>query len=638
MSRLKWKSTRQAILLPVMAIMLIINLPFVTVEGREFPKKNTVYSSRLLKVQERQQTLQQIKQLKESLLNYYWDVRTFPSTLQGILQNSEATADWNGPYGDEQLLTDVWGNSICYQSSGTVSVPNPYNKDGSFAQIPKVQLWANDPDNRCINGQPPGTDALIVYVQPSISRFNQEARERLNIAVRVFNQSGLTLADLNAVPANQAIEVIPALSEYYQEYGKEKFWWYQTDQLFYSSGLNRIPENGSNDDIIPSIALSIEVTIGIIGTVVDTSAQPVENALVEVYADDEKFSTNTISDGTYAMSVPVSVLPEFFAASASKTGYIPATQTIEKPDTDLITIDFVLEPIGSQTIVTIEQDLHHLGDDTWQPAQINSQFQRASEGLSMDFTFEATGEHTTFSQGIITFKAKGAGGQGTMDEKTELALNNQTPIELPASSSDGSFSDYFFVINPSDLIIGTNTLTLSSGRFPSTGSWDDFEFINILLELQNPENIELTGTHTWIEAEGGLVTGNFIMGNDSQASGNQYMVTTEDTGNDRDATGLYANHYLHFALQSSVSTTYYLWLRAKGPSSSSNSFFVKVNDGSLIRHDTATGNWAWAETGSGFSLGEGNHTLNIYLREDGTLLDKILLTTDADYVPSGTGL
>ncbi|MBF0288007.1 MAG: type II secretion system protein GspG [SAR324 cluster bacterium] len=245
----------QEILLLVLLFIIFISIPYTSAEGRDTPQKSTTRSSQLLQAQERQQTLQRMRQLKQSLLNYYWDIRTFPTTLQGVLQNSDAETDWNGSYGDEELLTDVWGNSICYESLGTASVPNPYNKDGSPALIPKVRLWANDPDNRCSNGQPPGTEALVVNVQPSISRFNQQARARLNIAVRVFNQSGQILADLNTVPAQQAIEVIPSLSEYYQEYGKEKFWWYSTDRLFYSSGLNRIPEDGSGDDIIPSVTI-----------------------------------------------------------------------------------------------------------------------------------------------------------------------------------------------------------------------------------------------------------------------------------------------------------------------------------------------------------------------------------------------
>ena len=161
---------------------------------------------------------------------------------------------------NSQLLIDVWGNPMCYQTLGTVPVSNPYNKDGSTAQVSKARLWSNDPENRCVNGQAPQATASIVFVQLDLSSFARKVRERLDITVRMFNQSGLILADLDTVlgvpiPPDEAVDQISALSEYHKKYGKEKHRWNTGERLFYHPGLNRQSENGSGDDIVPSVQI-----------------------------------------------------------------------------------------------------------------------------------------------------------------------------------------------------------------------------------------------------------------------------------------------------------------------------------------------------------------------------------------------
>ena len=57
-----------------------------------------------------------------------------------------------------------------------------------------------------------------------------------------------------------------------------------------------------------------------------------------------------------------------------------------------------------------------------------------------------------------------------------------------------------------------------------------------------------------------------------------------------------------------------------------------------------TTSWQWDEVNdrhstmpSHFNLLAGNHTIKVKLREDGTKLDKLLLTNDMNYTPTGVG-
>ncbi len=103
--------------------------------------------------------------------------------------------------------------------------------------------------------------------------------------------------------------------------------------------------------------------------------------------------------------------------------------------------------------------------------------------------------------------------------------------------------------------------------------------------------------------------------------------------------------------QSSFSTTgtYYIWIRGSSGSGSDDSAHVSLNDQVISTADRiAVGNggntgWAWKRStmdNANASLtvpSAGEHTLNLYMREDGASVDRILLTTDNSYTPSGSG-
>lgn len=91
---------------------------------------------------------------------------------------------------------------------------------------------------------------------------------------------------------------------------------------------------------------------------------------------------------------------------------------------------------------------------------------------------------------------------------------------------------------------------------------------------------------------------------------------------------------LEYRLNVQNSGTYYVWLRLYGLDGSSDSVYVKVDSGtrSTVVPEVLTA-WSWKELGSGYGLSAGLHTLTISNREDGTRVDKIIVTTDSAYTP-----
>ena len=93
--------------------------------------------------------------------------------------------------------------------------------------------------------------------------------------------------------------------------------------------------------------------------------------------------------------------------------------------------------------------------------------------------------------------------------------------------------------------------------------------------------------------------------------------------------------------------THYLWVRGLGPSTSADSLHVgldgaEVGTGSNFNGFTPTGSLVWSGKSSGVVrtlqiATAGVHTINVWMRESGMVFDKLVLTTDAAYVPSSTG-
>ena len=59
--------------------------------------------------------------------------------------------------------------------------------------------------------------------------------------------------------------------------------------------------------------------------------------------------------------------------------------------------------------------------------------------------------------------------------------------------------------------------------------------------------------------------------------------------------------------------------------------------GILDNEEGGCGEWSWRRAGHSIQLTPGRHSLNLRIREGGYAVDRILLTPDAGYVPSGPG-
>lgn len=129
-------------------------------------------------------------------------------------------------------------------------------------------------------------------------------------------------------------------------------------------------------------------------------------------------------------------------------------------------------------------------------------------------------------------------------------------------------------------------------------------------------------------------------------SGTQAMAATPNTGATRDTAFLNTSPRLDYRIHFVKTGTHYLWIRGIGPSGGDDSVHAGLNGVALTTSDRITGfgtNWVWRNTtidGPVATLeipSVGVHTINVWMREDGVVIDKLVLTANASYAPTDTG-
>jgi len=129
----------------------------------------------------------------------------------------------------------------------------------------------------------------------------------------------------------------------------------------------------------------------------------------------------------------------------------------------------------------------------------------------------------------------------------------------------------------------------------------------------------------------------------SNAAGGLTMQGLVDRGTVINPDSIATAPVLSFDVVFATAGTHYVWMRGRGPNVYGDSVHVAIN-GVLTETGTAgtfnTGDLHWApwRTGGGIMTvtvpSPGLHTFDVYMREDGVIVDQFLLTTDPAFRPS----
>jgi glucose/arabinose dehydrogenase len=130
------------------------------------------------------------------------------------------------------------------------------------------------------------------------------------------------------------------------------------------------------------------------------------------------------------------------------------------------------------------------------------------------------------------------------------------------------------------------------------------------------------------------------------ASGGAALRATPNNGANVD-TGYTTNSpRLDFRVTFVKTGTHYVWVRGIGANGNDDSIHAGLSGAASTSSDRMSSfgtAWTWSKAtmdGASATLSvpsTGTHTVNLWMREDGFVVDKIVLTTSSTYVPSGTG-
>ncbi len=137
-----------------------------------------------------------------------------------------------------------------------------------------------------------------------------------------------------------------------------------------------------------------------------------------------------------------------------------------------------------------------------------------------------------------------------------------------------------------------------------------------------------------LEAEDGSLNGPIEIGYDPQASNNQYIYGTSAVPMSASA---------EYTFDIGTAGTYYIWGRCYALSGTEDSFFIQVDeDPNILTWHLSTEYhvWKWQRVSHDhveqtFPFSKGQHTLRVITRDINSRIDKILITNNPSYIPSG---
>ena len=103
------KKQRGYSLIELLVVLVILGLLFGLVGPRLFSR---VDSSKVEAAEA------QVRMLKAAMQTYRLDIGRFPSSEEGLralITNIQKSARWNGPYLEEEMPLDPWGNQYVYK-------------------------------------------------------------------------------------------------------------------------------------------------------------------------------------------------------------------------------------------------------------------------------------------------------------------------------------------------------------------------------------------------------------------------------------------------------------------------------------------------------------------------------------------
>jgi hypothetical protein len=214
-----------------------------------------------------------------------------------------------------------------------------------------------------------------------------------------------------------------------------------------------------------------------------------------------------------------------------------------------------------------------------------------------------------------------------------LTINNSTAADI---------GNYWVVVSNENGSITSNSGSAVTAVTAPGLSFQEDANGQTVIEAEHYFDVRTaTDGHVWVPVSGR-----------ADASGNSYMTILPDTGVNLGNAGYATSTRLGFKINFTKTGLHYLWLRGGDVRNdgAGDSVHAGLDDvvsvaGTQITgaptFTTATWNWVGNNNAAARVTVDvpttGVHTVNLWMREDGFLLDKLVLTTDINFTPTAQG-
>jgi hypothetical protein len=180
----------------------------------------------------------------------------------------------------------------------------------------------------------------------------------------------------------------------------------------------------------------------------------------------------------------------------------------------------------------------------------------------------------------------------------------------------------------------------SSDAAGEAASLDDAESLDASLDMTGPADIGIVDESSglYLEAESGLLSGGYTIGDDPMASGGKYIAPPPGPASDAQPGTARAR----YDFEITTPGRYIIWGRLQTPDPLHNRSWIQVDGGNWYMWRITTGDiWYWFHihdntnyyTPIPFALAAGPHTMIMAKAADGAWVDRFYITAGGDMPP-----
>ncbi|MGI9275750.1 MAG: VCBS domain-containing protein [Endozoicomonas sp.] len=310
------------------------------------------------------------------------------------------------------------------------------------------------------------------------------------------------------------------------------------------------------------------------------------------------------------------------------------------------------------------------------------EFQYLAQGDTEDVTFSyrVTDAQGDYSTATITINVTGVNDAPTLATALTAQSVNEAQTfsyQIPANTFtdiDNVTLSYIATLSDGSPLPSWLSFDQNSRTFAGTPDNNDVTTLSIKVTARDPEGLSADATFnlvvnnvndlpvTVFQESGGLLSieaehfhsnigrsGNaWAEESQTSASGGKAVGTTDNNQAFNGSVVVGSSPELIYEVNFATTGTYYVWIRGRGADGSGDTVHLGLDGQYLATSHSISGfthlespNWTNETYHSPAAtinvVDAGRHQINLWVREDGFKADKIVLTTDSTYTPSGAG-